>query len=285
MSRTPSAAASSSASLPELMPDFVGQTVPEAEAILKPLNVRIKKIPLIAQEAAGTIIEQDPVAGADFAQTVTLTVSTAPATVPDVTNKTFADAEAALTKLGFIVKQNPVFDQKRADGLVIAQNPPADTSNVAEVTLDVVRRPVIAYLADMSTVAKDNLDEFTAGSPKANGVSYSHGLRVEPYAGYRADLEYDMSRQYRKLSGALGLDDKSASAAVGKVEIFGDGRQLTQVDVPFGSTIPVELDVTDVLRLKITISVVDGTGAVVLGDFVAQGLQSEVSTTPTTTTR
>jgi len=266
------------------MPDFTNRTLSDAQAALAQYNVQIKTVNRISAEPAGTVIDQDPVAGAPFAQLVTLTVATAPATVPDVTGKTFSDAQEQLTKLGFTVKENPTFDQQKADGLVTAQNPPAGTGNAAEVTLDVVRRPVVTYLADMETVNQQALYGFNPGTSKANGKTYSHGLLVTPASnGATGTFEYDFSRQYRKLNGELGLDDKSDSAAVGKVEIYGDGRQLFAQDVPFGTTVPVELDVTDVLRIKITVSTVDGKGSIVFGDFAAQGLQSEVSASGTAT--
>lgn len=280
----------SSIPVPKVMPDFVGQTQSAAQATLSQYNVQIKTVNKIDAQPAGTVIEQDPVAGASFAQVVTLTVSTAPATVPNVTGKTFAEAQQQLTKLGFAVKENPIFDQKLADGLVQAQNPPADTANVAEVTLDVIRRPVVTYLADMEAIDSDGFRSANVGTAKSNGKSYSHALVLEPseYAtlGVR---EYDFSRQYRQLKGDLGLGDKSDSAAVGKVEIYGDGRQLLAQDVPFGTTIPIDVDVTDVLRIKITVTTVDGRSSIVFGDFAAQGLQSEVggseSATPTSTSR
>lgn len=284
------ASTSSSVPVPKVMPDFVGQTQSAAQAALAQYNVQIKTVNRIDAQPAGTVIEQDPVAGAPFAQVVTLTISTAPATVPDVTGKTFAEAQQQLTKLGFAVKENPIFDQKLADGLVQAQNPPADTANVAEVTLDVIRRPVVTYLADMEAIDSDGFRSANVGTAKSNGKSYSHALVLEPseYAtlGVR---EYDFSRQYRQLKGDLGLGDKSDSAAVGKVEIYGDGRQLLAQDVPFGTTIPIDIDVTDVLRIKITVTTVDGRSSIVFGDFAAQGLQSEVggseSATPTSTSR
>lgn len=261
------------------MPDFVGGTVDEAEAVLKPLNVRIKTVNLISAERAGTIIEQEPVAGADFAQTATLTVSIAPPVVPDVTQQSFGTAEQTLTNLGFTVKESPVFDETLADGLVVAQDPPANATNASEITLNVVRRPVVMFLADMPRVQEQNVGSYQPGAQKTNGKSYSHGLLVDPNGSAVATIEYDFSRQYRKLTGELGLDDTSESSAVGKVEIYGDGRLLTEVDVPFGATIPVDVDVTDVLRIKINVSVVDGNAFVIFGDFRAQGLQSEVALT------
>jgi len=281
-------ATSSSSPVPKVMPDYTGRQLTDVQAALAEYNVQIKTVNRIDARPAGTVIDQDPVAGAPFAQVVTLTVSTAPATVPDVTGKTFREAEETLTKAGFTVTENPIFDQQKADGLVTGQNPPAGTANTAEVTLDVVRRPVVTYLADMQPVAVDRMNYPTTGTTKANGKSYSHGLLMTPPASGIGTVEYDFSRQYRKLSGELGLDDKSDSAAIGKVEIYGDGRQLLAQDVPFGTTTPVDLDVTNVLRIKITVASVDGKSSIVFGDFAAQGLQSEVgasgSPTPTPTT-
>jgi len=275
------ASAVTSAELPTFMPDFVGGTVDQAEAVLKPLNVRIKTQNRISTEAAGTVIEQNPVAGADFAQSVTLTVSIAPPTVPDVTQQTFGTAQQTLTKLGFTVKENPVFDEKLADGLVTEQSPPAGATNASEITLSVVRRPVATYLSDMTPVASEQVSGPHSGVQKSNGKSYSHGIALTPYSNAIGSVEYDFSRQYRQLTGEVGLDDKANSSAVGKVEIYGDGRLLKEQDVPFGTTSAMDVDVTDVLRLRISISVVNGDAAVILGDVRAQGLQSEVTTTAT----
>lgn len=277
---------SASVKLPEIMPDFVGGTQEAAEAVLKPLNVRIKTQNQISAEPAGTVVAQEPVAGADFAQSVTLTISIAPPAVPDVTQQTYGTAEQTLTKLGFSVKENPIFDEKRADGLVIEQNPAAGATNASEVTLNVVRRPVVVYLSDMTPVSNEGLWAFRTGIQKANGKSYSHGVAPVPTRTSVGTVEYDLSRQYRRLVGEIALDDKSPTGAVGKVEIYGDGRLLTDPSIAFGTTTPVDVDITDVLRLRIAISETggDGSAPVILGDFKAQGLQSEVESTVTTTT-
>ena len=281
-----STATSASVKLPEIMPDFVGGTQEEAEAVLKPLNVRIKTQNQISAEPAGEVVAQEPVAGADFSQSVTLTISIAPPTVPDVTQQTFGTAEQTLTKLGFTVKENPLFDDKRADGLVIEQNPAAGATNASEVTLSVVRRPVVVYLSDMTPVSSEDLNGLGTGIQKANGKSYSHGVAPVPTRTSVGTVEYDFSRQYRRLVGEIALDDKSPTGAVGKVEIYGDGRLLTDPSIAFGTTTPVDVDVTDVLRLRIAISETGGDGyaQVILGDFKAQGLQSEVESTVTTST-
>lgn len=263
------------------MDDFVGQTENQARTTLSALNVRIKTTKKIDPAAPGTVIEQDPIAGAPFAQDVTLTVAIAPPTVPDVTGETFGTAQQTLINAGFTVKEVPVFDSTLADGLVKAQDPAAGASNASEVTLSVIRRPVVEYLSDMETVGGSAY--LDTGAQKANGVTYSHGVKFElSSGGDPSTLEYDLSRQYRQLQGALALDDKSSSEAGVRVEVFGDGRSLFDQTVTFGSTVPLDVDVTDVLRLKITASKVAGKQAsMVLGDLKAQGLQSEVESTGT----
>jgi hypothetical protein len=138
----------------------------------------------------------------------------------------------------------------------------------------------------MKAVSQASVSGPQPGVQKANGKAYSHGVAVTPYNNAVGTVEYDLSRQYRRLVGELALDDKSPSGAVAKVEIYGDGRLLTDPDVAFGTTTPIDVDVTDVLRLRIALSETDGNGQapIILGDFKAQGLQSEVVSTTGTGT-
>jgi eukaryotic-like serine/threonine-protein kinase len=79
----------------------------------------------------GTVLEQNPPAGAKLSKggTVTLTVAKAPpqVRVPDVVDQPFADAKTALKAAGFHVKRHlqPVDSQDR-DGVVLDQTPGAD---------------------------------------------------------------------------------------------------------------------------------------------------------------
>ena len=270
---------SSTSSTPEIMPDLVGQSEEDARAVLAPLNVQVTSEVKIAPEPEGTVIDQDPVAGSKFSQRVTLVVSISPPVVPDVTGQTFGTAEATLLDLGFTVEEKPVFDGERVDGLVIEQEPPAGSRNAGEVILSVVRRPVVAYLSDMEPVTYVDIG-YSNGTAKSNGKTYPHGVLLEPYSEGVGSVEYDLSRQYRRAIGQIGLEDQTSSDAQYKVEMYGDGRLLTEVVIDFGTTTDLEVDVTDVLRLKVTAAALTGEGGVVLGDFRAEGLESEVTVTP-----
>lgn len=277
---------SPSLAAPAQMPDFIGQKYEDAYSSLTRYNVQIKKVLKIAPAQEGVIIEQDPIGGADFSQQITLTVSVAPPKVPDVAGQTFDTAEQSLSALGFSVKEEPVFDDPRADGYVVGQSPPKGTANASEVTLSVVRKPIQTYLSDKDTVGQEGAATFENGAQKANGANYAHSVTFSSSRSSSATVEYDLSREYRRLVSAVALANDASSDAQYDVEILGDGRQLFSNTIVFGKTVNVKVDVTKVLRLKIVITDTSGITTnsypkVVFGDIRIQGLPAEVTTVPT----
>jgi serine/threonine-protein kinase len=258
------------------MPDLVGESVERAESQLAPYNVRITKVSRIAPSAPGLVLTQEPAAGSAFPTSAKLTVSVAPPTVPDVTNTTFGNAERQLQDLGFEVVEVPLFDDKLLDGVVVKQDPAAGAKNAGQVTLQVARRPAVKYLSDLEPVDKDHYGSFDTGTQKSNSISYAHGIFLSLYQGINATVDYDLSRQYRQLIGSVGLNDKAATNSAVKLEVYGDDRLLKEFTLTFGTTTELDVDVTKVLRLRLSISLLRGNGGVVLGDARLQGLPSEV---------
>lgn len=272
------------ASIPNIMPDLVGVSVETAQSQLSKYNVRITKESRIDPNAPGVVLEQDPPAGAAFPNAVTLTISVAPPSVPDITNKTFGEAQRKLQDLGFKVVEVPIFDDQLVDGIVVKQDPSAGTKNAGQVTLQVARRPAVKYLSDLEPVEKAHYNQISVGTQKSNSVAYAHGISVSLYSGVNATIGYDTSRQYRQLIGSVGLDDKAATDSQVKFEIYGDDRLLKDADLTFGTTTKLDVDLTGVLRLRLSMTSLRGNGAVVLGDVRLQGLPSEVSPGPTPST-
>lgn len=267
---------------PSLMPDYVGRDFTEAKSELSEFNVRVTRQDQIAAEPVGTVIEQSPDAGQDFSQDVALTVAIAPPEVPDVTGASFGDASQQLRRAGFSVVEEPVFDERERDGLVLSQTPAAGTTNAGEVRLRISRRPIVMYLADLEPV-EENAGEYAVGTGSTNGEPYTHSVTVGAYGGFgskTATVAYDLSRDYRRLVGQVGLEDRSVSGTRYKVEIYGDGRNLFTEQVALGEAKPVDLDVTEVLRLTVSATLVEGDGSVVLADLRALGLETEVDATP-----
>lgn len=268
------------ASVPSIMPDLVGQSIERAESQLAFYNVRITRVSRIAPNTPGLVLTQVPPAGSAFPASVTLTVSVAPPTVPEVTNTTFGNAQQMLQDLGFEVVEVPIFDDKLVDGVVVKQDPAAGAKNIGQVTLQVARRPAVKYLSDLEPVDRAHYNSFNTGTQKSNSISYAHGIYISSYSGVNATVDYDLSRQYRQLVGSVGLNDEASTDSEVKLEVYGDDRLLKEFTLTFGTTTKLDVDVTKVLRLRLSISSLRGNGGVVLGDARLQGLPSEVSSSP-----
>ena len=115
---------------PVAVPDVTGGTREEAEAALEAAGLRADVSRREStEEEPGTVLEQDPGAGASVrpGSTVALVVAEAPpeAPVPDLSGLTEEEARQAIEDAGFTVRardQPTVNDAE--DGRVVAQNPP-----------------------------------------------------------------------------------------------------------------------------------------------------------------
>jgi hypothetical protein len=101
-----------------------------------------------------------------------------------------------------------------------------------------------------------------------NGTSYPHSLAYYNCDGPNS-IEYDLGRHFLQFTAVAGLSDRSPSGTVSGLEFLVDGRSMANLKVGRGQSIPVKLDLTDALTLKIVVtSIVEGCGdgGVALGD-------------------
>jgi beta-lactam-binding protein with PASTA domain len=131
---------------PESVPDVIGQTYDSAVEILQARGFKPTPVEVKSDQAAGTVVDQDPKGGTTVANgtTITLSVSQGPpaVAVPDVTGQDVADASATLENAGFHTSIDLEDTTDPAlDGIVHSQNPTAGTEAKAEslVTLLVGR--------------------------------------------------------------------------------------------------------------------------------------------------
>nr|WP_232292128.1 protein kinase [Frankia sp. QA3] len=93
-----------------------------------------------------------------------------------------------------------------------------------------------------------------------NGQDMAHSISIQPlWYEFTNDkelgkIEYDLGRHYRQLRTTIGLSDDSDSDAVYEVQIDGDGRQLADTTVRLGSPVPIDLDMSGILRLRFVIT-------------------------------
>jgi len=124
-----------------------------------------KGLVIRTRPAAGTTIPHD--------KDVEIVVSKGPhpLTVPDVAGKTFDDANALLTSVGFSVFRVDRFNDEVEPGNVISQNPPANTTSHdgATVTLVVSKGPHLFKVPDVT------------------GKKIDDAIKIIEHAGFKAD--------------------------------------------------------------------------------------------------
>jgi hypothetical protein len=93
-----------------------------------------------------------------------------------------------------------------------------------------------------------------ANEVRLNGVPYLHAIS----GGAACDTanswaEYDLSRDWSRFSTTVGIEDGSSASSAVTFNVRLDGELAASSDVALGHPVPVDLDVTDVLRLRLEI--------------------------------
>lgn len=98
----------------------------------------------------------------------------------------------------------------------------------------------------------------TVEEASINGTTYPTALVMEPVR-YAADrdwrVEIGAGRDYRRFRGDLGIPDDQSSSTAYRVDIVLDhGPPALSVEVRFGETKTIDLDIIDALRIRIVLS-------------------------------
>jgi serine/threonine-protein kinase len=148
------------------VPNVVGSPVSQATKDLENNHLVVDTRPVADARAKGTVIKQDPAAGANVERgaTVTLSYSTGAAQklIPtDITTKTYNDAKNELTQAGFTVaRENQTSDTVPVDFVITSKPAPGAKAAVGStVTLVVSTGPKQIKIPD---VTGDTLDQARA---------------------------------------------------------------------------------------------------------------------------
>lgn len=197
------------------------------------------------------------------------TTTTRPDSLADFAGQTIDAARSTLQGLGIEVVMNDVVDT-RPDGTVISQDPPAGAALPTRVTLNVARPGDRVYLADLSPVegATPDLER-----TNLNGTPFYHPLSSE-VCTYEYDnsgterIGYDLSRNFKRLTGMAGPSDSAQTGASFHFEILGDNRVLWQADAGLGQSPGFDVDVSNVLRLLLRVTFTGDRQAISCAHYV-----------------
>lgn len=107
----------------------------------------------------------------------------------------------------------------------------------------------VAYLSEAPYV-DSYCEPFYAGSANINGRTYARSLKGSTYCGEQWE-DFNLSRRHRRFVSTVGMDDTSRSGSAARFEVFADGRLIHTVDLGIGATRQVDVDVTNVFRLRL----------------------------------
>jgi copper chaperone CopZ len=114
--------------------------------------------------------------------------------------------------------------------------------------------PVTSLLIPESTANYD------FGPTTINGVDYGQSLKISPGNG-TVNVQIDAGRSKRRFVGSLGIPDNQSSSASYQVDISLDNAApLYSTVVNFGETKNIDLNVTNALRIKVTVQWKAGRG-------------------------
>ncbi len=116
--------------------------------------------------------------------------------------------------------------------------------------------------SEIPTVSTDYCGSarWRVGVRSLNGNIYTDSLSCGTRrVGDSGWADFKLSRAYRTLNTVFGVEDTSTSSNdIFRVRIYGDGRLLLQFDSGFGSTRPVNLNVSGILRLRLEVEKISG---------------------------
>ena len=125
-------------------------------------------------------------------------------------------------------------------------------------------RPVSATGVSLTTL-DPVANQYSEGiAARLDGESFSRAVvqtvqDANPLGGppsNQAFAEYDLGNRYETLTGTAGIDDTSPAECQTEMVVYGDGDALLTQTVKLGETFAVDVDVTDVLRLRLEANVV-----------------------------
>jgi hypothetical protein len=160
------------------------------------------------------------------------------------------------------------------------------------VVLTVARRPVTVQL-DRLPVVEESGAGWETGQARLDGDTYVRSVfsYTDDYCDSPTILQYDLGRNYRSFSTRVGPSDESYSQTLLQFDVRLDGRSVFSGKAKLGESLPIEVDVTDGLRLELSVARLESPCGSwdddvfgVWADPVLQGSPDEVPTIPASPT-
>lgn len=260
-------------------PNVLGLSPSEAQQALidagaDQSNIEVIDVPSAGQP--GLVVTQLPPPGSPALDTIQLGVSV-PATMPDTVGKNVADAREQLDKLGAQVRVIRRYDPAQPEGTVLGATPAAGAPLTASVELVVASPPSSVYLGQLDLVEGSCSDQ----AQTVNGTEYSAGVVCQSRENSANDSVWLLNRKVNQFKAVVGQSDDSDPGSTVAWAVYGDGKLLTQGTSAYGQAAPIDVNVTGMLRLTVSVTLTSrpenaGSPALVFADPLLIGGPDEI---------
>ncbi len=218
---------------------------------------------------------------------VTTTTEAELTTAPDLVGMELADAQDQLPSTVDVEIVDSI-QQGAEPGTVVEQSPKAGEQLDGRISLTVAREAVQVYLDEFPPVNGSWDDADATASIAGKQYLHSLGARIAS-CNPGGEAEYNVSKGFRRLTTTASIEDNAENAEItAQLEIFADGRKVMSKTIGYGKPVPVDVDLSGVLRLKFQWRPVQEPctegGYLVLGEATLFGLPGEVPTASMTPT-
>jgi hypothetical protein len=245
---------------PREVPDLVGEDASDARTELEAAGWEVSVVEQDAAGPAGRVVEQDPEAGTELAsgQLVTLSISRA-VEAPDLVGMSLDDATGILDSYGADVDVETVYDRSVDADTVLSQSIAPGSVLAEEIELTVSEGAAAIYLEKLRWVGGDaeHIERIGLG-----GTTFLRniGAYVNNWSN-NVRVEYNLSRDFDAMVATVGYDDDSPADGRVRLEVFADNEKVYEEDFGLGTVRDFDLDVTDVLRLRVEWTLLEGDEA------------------------
>lgn len=146
------------------------------------------------------------------------------------------------------------------------------------LTLTVAQAGSSVFLAQLEAV--DSM--CSPSEEQVDAVAYPNSLTCSPGTVEDPNTAvWLIKRRGRQLTGTIGVSDADGLDATAQVQITGDGKPLAQVSASYAAPAPIDLDISGVLRLEISVVSGETRSRAVLGDMILKGSTADIDTLET----
>lgn len=258
------------------MPDINGLELSTARRVLSEYDVeaQVSTRERPAAGPAGLVVEQQPAAGDDVADSVTITITTSTtAGMPDLAGSQETEARSTLEDLGAFVRIEPVVDPRNA-GRVLTTLPAAGQPLGLVATLRVAIDGVGLDLSQLDPTDYSDCDVSSDSTTTLDGKEVADTIGCFP-GDEPAFVAYAVRKRADVFEAMLGIDDER-DAGSATVRVLVDGKLVGSWEVRANNATPIRVLLRGATRLRLEVIARTGSPRAVFGTARLVGQQARL---------